>query len=119
MDGNGYPAGLIGSEIPLASRIVAICSTYDTMTTSSAFGPPMPPEEAIAELRLCAGPQLDPDLVEVFIGLLEQKGLTFGREADYKTELAFDARVRKMAEPKALTEQAAHRSPLAARLRRS
>ena len=51
IDGGGYPAGLIGSEIPLASRIVAICSTYDTMTKRASYGPPMTPQEAMAELR--------------------------------------------------------------------
>ncbi len=100
VDGGGYPAGLIGNEIPLASRIVAICSTYDTMTKRETYGPPMSPEDAMAELRKVAGGQLDPDLVETFIALLERKGPTFGQEADYKTELAFERRVKKMAEPR-------------------
>jgi putative nucleotidyltransferase with HDIG domain len=99
MDGGGYPAGLIGNEIPLASRIVAICSTYDTMTKRNTYGPPMKPEEAITELRNIAGPQLDAELVETFITLLERNGPTFGQDADYRTELAFENRVRKMAEP--------------------
>ena len=47
VDGGGYPAGLIGSEIPLASRIVAICSTYDRMTARDSYRTPMTPEEAI------------------------------------------------------------------------
>jgi putative nucleotidyltransferase with HDIG domain len=100
VDGSGYPAQLIGSEIPFASRVVAICSTYDTMTKRETYGPPMPPQEAIAELRKVAGSQLDAELVEAFISVLERRGLTFGQEADYKTELAFDSRVRKMAEPR-------------------
>jgi putative nucleotidyltransferase with HDIG domain len=100
VDGGGYPAALIGNEIPLASRVVAICSTYDTMTTRETYGPPMTPQEAMAELRNVAGRQLDPDLVETFIALLEREGPTFGQEADYKTELAFERRVRKMAEPR-------------------
>jgi putative nucleotidyltransferase with HDIG domain len=100
VDGSGYPAGLIGTEIPLASRIVHICSTYDTMTKRETYGPPMSPEEAIAELRNIAGRQLDAELVEVFVALLERKGTTFGQDADYKTELAFESRVRKMAEPR-------------------
>ena len=43
VDGGGYPAGLIGNEIPLASRIIAVCSTYDTMTTRDTLGAPMAP----------------------------------------------------------------------------
>jgi putative nucleotidyltransferase with HDIG domain len=99
MDGGGYPAGLIGNEIPLASRIVAICSTYDTMLRRQTYGDSVTPEEAIAELRRIAGSQLDGELVEVFITVLEKRGRTFGQDADYKTELALENRVRKMAQP--------------------
>jgi putative nucleotidyltransferase with HDIG domain len=98
IDGRGYPAGLIGSEIPLASRIVAICSTYDTMTAGQTYRSPMPAEEAISELRRSAKGQLDAEIVESFIGLLERERDTFAQEADYETELAFDRRVRRMAE---------------------
>lgn len=99
MDGGGYPAGLIGNEIPLASRIVAICSTYDTMLRRQTYGERVSPEEAIEELRRIAGSQLDGELVEVFIAVLEKRGHTFGQDADYKTELALENRVRKMAQP--------------------
>ena len=101
VDGGGYPAGLIGKEIPLASRILAICSTYDTMTTSHAYQSPMTPQEAMAELGHAAGHgQLDSELVERFIAVLEREGATFGRETDYETELDFERRVRDMAEPR-------------------
>ncbi|HME01852.1 MAG TPA: HD domain-containing phosphohydrolase [Solirubrobacteraceae bacterium] len=100
MDGGGYPAGLIGNEIPLASRILAICSTYDTMTARGSYRPPIPPQEATEELRRGAkNGQLDPDLVESFIALLEREGPTFAQEADFETELEFERRVRDMAEP--------------------
>jgi putative nucleotidyltransferase with HDIG domain len=101
IDGGGYPAGLIAQEIPLASRILAICSTYDTMTTSHAYQSPMTPEEAMAELGHAAGHgQFDAELVEKFIAVLEREGATFGRETDYETELDFERRVRDMAEPR-------------------
>jgi putative nucleotidyltransferase with HDIG domain len=99
VDGSGYPAGLIGREIPLAARIVAVCTTYDTMTKQEKLGSPAPPGEAAAELRKLAGSVLDVDLVETFITLLERNGPMFAQAADYKTELAFEARVTKMAEP--------------------
>jgi putative nucleotidyltransferase with HDIG domain len=103
VDGDGYPAALIGSEIPLSSRIVAICSTYDTMTVPPAPRTPLDPMEAIEELRRVAGTQLDSDLVEKFIVVLEREGLTFGRTDadDFETELAFERRVRTMAQPRA------------------
>jgi putative nucleotidyltransferase with HDIG domain len=100
VDGGGYPAGLIGNEIPLASRIVAICSTYDRMTARETYNTPMKPEEAIAELQKVAGHQLDAELVTVFIGLLEREGPAIaGEDADFESELAFERRVRSMAQP--------------------
>ncbi|HTW42464.1 MAG TPA: HD domain-containing phosphohydrolase [Solirubrobacteraceae bacterium] len=102
VDGSGYPAGLIGKEIPLGSRILAICCTYDTMTQRGSYRPPMSPAEAMGELRIAAERgQLDRELVETFIGMLEREGPTFGhREStDFDTELAFGRRVREMASP--------------------
>jgi putative nucleotidyltransferase with HDIG domain len=103
IDGGGYPAGLIGNEIPLASRIIAVCSTYDTLTARETYRSPMTPQDAIAELRRVAGRQLDSDLVEAFIAMLQREGLaafTDGDSADFSTELAFEQRVRQMAQPK-------------------
>jgi putative nucleotidyltransferase with HDIG domain len=102
VDGSGYPAGLIGSEIPLASRILAICSTYDTMTARETYRSPMIPQDAMAELRKVAGRQLDTELVEQFITMLEREGpVTFahGDDADFEAELAFERRARKIAQP--------------------
>jgi putative nucleotidyltransferase with HDIG domain len=99
VDGGGYPAGLIGSEIPLASRIVAVCSTYDRMTARDSYRSPMTPEDAIGELRKIAGRQLDAELVESFVALLEREGPTFAEDADFEIELAFEQRVRKIAQP--------------------
>ncbi|HEY2719982.1 MAG TPA: HD domain-containing phosphohydrolase [Solirubrobacteraceae bacterium] len=102
IDGGGYPAGLIGNEIPLASRIVAICSTYDTMTARETYRAPMPPRDAMAELRKAAGGQLDSELVESFIAMLERDGVDLGgEEVSFEAELAFEQRVRKMAQPAA------------------
>jgi putative nucleotidyltransferase with HDIG domain len=102
IDGGGYPAGLIGNEIPLASRIVAICSTYDRMTARESYHAPMTQEDAIAELRKIAGRQIDADLVELFITLIERDGEAIaGEDADFETELAFERRVRHMAQPPA------------------
>ena len=101
VDGGGYPAGLIGNEIPLTSRIVSICSTYDAMIAPQASRQPMEPDDAIGELRRVAGRQLDAELVDHFITMLEREGTTFGRreDADFETELAFERRVRTMAQP--------------------
>jgi putative nucleotidyltransferase with HDIG domain len=102
IDGSGYPAGLIGNEIPLASRIIAVCSTYDTLTARETYRSPMTPQDAMAELRRVAGRQLDGELVESFIAMLEREGpVTFahGDDADFEAELAFERRARKIAQP--------------------
>jgi putative nucleotidyltransferase with HDIG domain len=102
MDGRGYPVGLIGVEIPLGSRVLAICSAYDTMTAGEGYRTSMSAPEAMDELRNAArNGQLDGDLVETFIALLEREGHTFAQGADFETELEFERRVRKLAQPHA------------------
>jgi putative nucleotidyltransferase with HDIG domain len=102
IDGSGYPAGLIGNEIPLASRMLAICSTYDTLTARETYRSPMTPQDAIAEMRRVSGRQLDGELVESFIRMLETDGpitSVLGDEADFQEELAFGRRAGKIAQP--------------------
>jgi len=70
-DGNGYPEGLKGEEIPLEARILAIADTFSAMTSARPYRPALHTEEVIKELKRCAGSQLDPELVEVFIGIIE------------------------------------------------
>ena len=68
MDGLGYPDGLGGNEIPLLSRIISACDAFFAMTEERPYRRAMASEEAIAELRRCAGAQFDPDVVEALIG---------------------------------------------------
>jgi putative nucleotidyltransferase with HDIG domain len=102
VDGSGYPAGLIGGEIPFASRIVAVCSVYDTLTARDSYRSPMIPQDAIAELRRVAGRQLDAEIVTAFIAMLERDGpVTFahGDDANFEAELGFERRARALAAP--------------------
>jgi putative nucleotidyltransferase with HDIG domain len=102
VDGSGYPAGLIGNEIPLISRILAICSAYDTMTSRDSYRTTMTPQDAIAELRRMAGRQFDSDLVNSFVAMREREGMmavSQGDEANFEDELAFERRVRAFAQP--------------------
>jgi diguanylate cyclase (GGDEF)-like protein len=69
-DGCGYPDGLAGDEIPLASRIVAVCDAYDAMITDRAYRRGRPPHEALAELERCAGGQFDPAVVAAFTRIM-------------------------------------------------
>jgi HD-GYP domain-containing protein (c-di-GMP phosphodiesterase class II) len=62
-DGGGYPDGLAGDEIPLVARVVCACDAYNAMTTDRPYRQGRSSEEALAELRRCAGTQFDPVVV--------------------------------------------------------
>ena len=64
IDGEGYPDGLAGEEIPLGSRIVFVCDAYNAMRTERAYDGAHSHSEAVAELRRCAGTKFDPVVVE-------------------------------------------------------
>jgi diguanylate cyclase (GGDEF)-like protein len=66
-DGGGYPDRLVGEAIPLAARIVCAADAYDAMRAERAYKAAMTREEAIAELRGCAGTQFDPRVVEALV----------------------------------------------------
>jgi len=71
VDGEGYPFGLIGSEIPAYVRLVSICDSYDAMTSYRAYkSQKMTREEAIRELQSHSGSQFDAEYVEIFINLI-------------------------------------------------
>ena len=70
-DGNGYPDGLRGEEIPLGSRIVLACDAYDAMTSPRPHRDAMSPQEAVAELVAGSGTQFDPRVVDALLGYLQ------------------------------------------------
>jgi diguanylate cyclase (GGDEF)-like protein/PAS domain S-box-containing protein len=66
-DGNGYPNGLHGENIPLFSRIISISDAFEAMTADRPYRKALSQEIAIAELIRCSGSQFDPRLVNIFI----------------------------------------------------
>jgi|Deesub1362A_J573_1020465.scaffolds.fasta_scaffold00069_96 diguanylate cyclase (GGDEF)-like protein/PAS domain S-box-containing protein len=72
-NGEGYPLGLKGEEIPLECRILAIVDAWDAMTSDRLYRKAMPAEAAAAELQRCAGTQFDPQLVPRFLRLMRAK----------------------------------------------
>ena len=69
LDGLGYPDGLLGSDIPLISRIVSACDAFFAMTEERPYRNAMAPGDALAELRRCAGSQFDLNVVEALISV--------------------------------------------------
>ena len=66
-DGNGYPAGLKGNEIPVPARIVALANSYHSMVSNMVYGPGTPPQKAQEELVKGAGKQWDSDIIDAFL----------------------------------------------------
>jgi diguanylate cyclase (GGDEF)-like protein len=70
-DGRGYPDRLMGDEIPLGARIVAVCDAYHAMITDRPYRSAMTRDQALEELHRWAGRQFDPEVVAVFAALIE------------------------------------------------
>lgn len=69
-DGTGYPNQISGDQIPLFSRMLAVCDTFDAMTSARCYRQPFSEQEAVMEIRRCSGSQFDPDISEAFIEML-------------------------------------------------
>ncbi len=86
-DGRGYPAGLKGDKIPKEARILAVADAYDAMTSPRPYREQLSSENALNELRRCAGTQFDPELVEVFCDIIrlnrpKSLGIKTNRDAE-------------------------------------
>lgn len=66
-DGKGYPDGLKGKEIPIASRVIMLCDSIDAMLSDRPYRPAMTVEQVAEEIRRCAGTQFDPDIVAIVL----------------------------------------------------
>jgi HD-GYP domain-containing protein (c-di-GMP phosphodiesterase class II) len=71
-DGKGYPDGLAGNDIPLGARIVAIVDVFDALTANRSWREAFSAQEALTLLQQDAGKAFDPELLEKFLGLLNQ-----------------------------------------------
>jgi putative nucleotidyltransferase with HDIG domain len=77
-DGTGYPRGLRGKEIPLAARIFAVVDVWDALSSDRPYRPAWPKEKAIGYIRENAGIQFDPDVVEIFLRIVETEASLTG-----------------------------------------
>ena len=88
-DGTGYPDGLKGDEIPIGARCLLVADAFDAMTSHRIYRKALPMERVIDELRRHSGTQFDPEIVKVFLSILEE-----GKLAPFykgNTELSIEA----------------------------
>lgn len=72
-DGNGYPDGLKGEEIPLFARILCLADGYDAMTSNRVYRGRLTDDAVMTEIKRCSGTQYDPELARIFCRLIEEK----------------------------------------------
>ncbi len=72
-DGNGYPDGLAGEEIPMEARIIAVAESYDAMTGESRYRMPLSKAEARAEIEKCSGSQFDPVFAGIMLQMIDEE----------------------------------------------
>jgi HD-GYP domain-containing protein (c-di-GMP phosphodiesterase class II) len=72
-DGQGYPANLVGENIPVMGRIICLADCFDAMTSNRTYRKAMPLEVALTEIRRCSGTQFDPSLTEAFLRIGAEK----------------------------------------------
>ena len=72
-DGQGYPTGLKGAQIPLGSRLIAITDAWDSMVYDRVYRKALPHDVALAEIEKNSGTQFDPDCVRIFVDLERAK----------------------------------------------
>lgn len=85
-DGSGYPDGLEGEDIPLPARIVCVADAYGAMIDRRSYKEPYTTEQARSELVRCSGTQFDPQIVELFLTVLDQSGF---EEPDEDADISY------------------------------
>jgi HD-GYP domain-containing protein (c-di-GMP phosphodiesterase class II) len=75
LNGSGYPDGLVGDQIPLEARIIAVADVWDALTANRSYRAALSPDRALAILRRDAGTLLDPQCVEALLDILERSGM--------------------------------------------
>ena len=70
-DGDGYPDGLAGNEIPVGARIIGACDAFHAMTSDRPYRKAMSPQQAVIELERCSGTQFDPAVISALTRVLD------------------------------------------------
>lgn len=89
-DGNGYPDGLAGEDIPTVARIVGVVDAFCAMLDHRCYKPARTPDEAFNELRRCSGSQFDPEVVEAALEVLPTPVELPDDDLEYACEVLFE-----------------------------
>ncbi|MDD5680223.1 MAG: HD-GYP domain-containing protein [Candidatus Omnitrophica bacterium] len=79
-DGNGYPDGLKGENIPMGARIMAVADSFDAMNSRRPYREALSKDKIISELKTARGTQLDPAIVDVFLDIINSDSSIFEKE---------------------------------------
>ncbi len=93
VDGSGYYKKK-GDDIPLPARIIAVADTYSAITMNRSYKVPMSYEDAIRELKLVSGKQLDTEIVEIFCNIPKNQVISCIEDAKAKMQLYQDEHFR-------------------------
>jgi len=87
-DGSGYPQGLAGDAIPLSARIMAVADVYDALISRRVYKEGMPHEKAVGIMREGRGSHFDPDILDTFLGLVDEFARIARQFADSDADIA-------------------------------
>ena len=82
LDGNGYPHGLSGMEIPFLARLLAVADVFDALTSDRPYRASWPLDEAVSNIVTNAGSHFDPEMVEPFKALMMREPERWGQQRD-------------------------------------
>ncbi|HEY6673262.1 MAG TPA: HD domain-containing phosphohydrolase, partial [Solirubrobacterales bacterium] len=82
-DGSGYPDGLVGEQIPLGARVVAVCDAFDAMLSDRPYREQLDEADALDQLIRCSGRQFDPVVVEAFARVIERDRAEAAQSSPY------------------------------------
>lgn len=89
-DGTGYPEGLEAEETPLGARILRIAESYEVMTSDQPYRPALSDSQALSELQRCARKDFDPQLVELFVAMIDVEQKSLRQYSDQEIEEALN-----------------------------
>lgn len=92
-EGEGYPTGMQGENIPLFARLIAVVDAYDAMTNMRPYRNPLPEEKALQEIKDYKGSQFDPRLADAFLKLLPE----YKKDSGVKEEVVVARLIKKAA----------------------